>query len=520
MAKKIENKERIPRKQIQLTANAGKTAVLNAVVENVMNAVTSRSALVREMLDPRRDLSTDCGYIDNPTPSDFNDMYEREGIAKRCVHFIPEECWKVTPLVYETEESDETEFEKTWDELQKKFKLFSVLARADALSGIGEFGVILFGMNDGKDLSEELPPSENNELIFLRVFDQSVVTIDETENDTKNERFDKPIKYSIDFQKTKDGTTSSASQKVHWTRVLHIADNCRMDETRGVSRLKPVFNRLQDLRKLLGGSAEMFWQGAFPGLSFEVDPRLIEAGAAELDTGALKEELQDYINGLQRWISTVGVHVNKLSSDVADPKSHIAEQLRAIAISLNIPYRVFMGTEEGKLAADQDAKAWAERISYRQNNYLTPNIVLPFVTRLQELNVLPETAEEIEIDWPDMLSPSDQEKADTAKTMVEAMKAYVQGGVEEIMLPFHFLTRILGLEADEAQTILDEVEEELAKEDKEREELEVTLEQERLEQGIDEDVPQPQFDKDGNPIEVTPMPPVGKPVPVAIGAKK
>ena len=45
---------------------------------------------------------------------------------------------------------------------------------------------------------------------------------------------------------------------------------------------------------------------------------------------------------------------------MASPKEHVETHMRNIAISLGIPYRIFLGTEEAKLASSQDVKTWNE----------------------------------------------------------------------------------------------------------------------------------------------------------------
>ena len=70
----------------------------------------------------------------------------------------------------------------------------SILARADVLSGIGRFGIILIGVDDGLDLSEPVEGmdmkgnkrlgNENEKirnLLFLRPFQESVVSIESVE---------------------------------------------------------------------------------------------------------------------------------------------------------------------------------------------------------------------------------------------------------------------------------------------------------------------------------------------------
>jgi len=440
--------------------SGGDVASLFAGVRHaVSNALTSRSALLTKMLDPRRDLNTECGYITDPQASDFNDMYKQEGVARRVVHVLPEESWQVQPTVYETEDPEETEFERAWRDLAEAHDLFTVLARADIISGIGRFGVIVLGIDDGRRLAEEAVfGASGRQLLYARPFDESVVKIQAMEKNTASPRYGHPIRYAIQFETSVGGTTSSVTEEVHWTRVIHLADNRRMSDVLGVPRLRPVFNRLQDLRKLLGGSAEMFWQGAFPGFSVEVDPKLLEAGmSVNINVDDVKEQILNYVNGLQRWLQFIGLTVKTLAPQVSDPAAHIEAQLKAIAISLGIPYRVFIGTEEGRLAGGQDARAWAQRVRHRQINYLTPFVVRPLIRRLIDLGVLPEP-QSLTIEWPEMLSPSEQERAEIAKVRTEAIKTFVQGDGEQVVPLAFWLTEILGLETEQADAIIHELE--------------------------------------------------------------
>lgn len=132
------------------------------------NATTlSRADLRNRGIDQRRDIDADCGYPSSISPSDYQRMYERDAIASRVVEVMPKESWAVQPTVYETEDpNDVTEFEEAWDALGKGLgstrsfyqdesgsAVWSYLLRADVLAGIGQYGVILLGLDDGLDLS-------------------------------------------------------------------------------------------------------------------------------------------------------------------------------------------------------------------------------------------------------------------------------------------------------------------------------------------------------------------------------
>ena len=422
----------------------------------VANAHLLRSELLTKLLNPGKDINFECGYPDSIVVTDYKRLYARNGVAKRVVRILPEETWALPPNVYETEEANKTEFEKVWDILQEEKRLFHYLQRIDVLSGIGEFGVLLLGVDDGKELSgaveginevtgEKIGKSEHK-LIYLKPFDQTSVKVKTKESNTSSPRYGFPTTYSVDFEGTETANTR-LSKIVHWTRILHVADNRETSEIYGIPRMEAVYNRLLDIRKILGGSGEMFWKGGFPGLSFETQPDV-----EDLDTDSIKDQMELYMAGMQRYLAMEGITVKSLSPQVSSPKDHVEINMRNIAISLGIPYRIFLGTEEAKLASAQDVTTWNKRLSQRQENYVSPCVIRPFVDRLIGFGVLPEV-KEYTVDWPDLNAPTDEDKANVAKTLTEAMSKYVSTGVDTLIPPMEYLTKVLGFAQDEAEMI-------------------------------------------------------------------
>ena len=134
----------------------------------INNAVMTRRQLVGELQDRRRSLESECGYPEvEPDAAQYQELYEYHPIAARVVEAMPRECWQVHPVIYEKEEGDEsTEFEAAFDELPKMLRgeqswyraqetnpLQDIFLRADVRSGIGQYGVVLIGIDDGLDLS-------------------------------------------------------------------------------------------------------------------------------------------------------------------------------------------------------------------------------------------------------------------------------------------------------------------------------------------------------------------------------
>ncbi|MBU0846501.1 DUF1073 domain-containing protein, partial [Patescibacteria group bacterium] len=388
-----------------------------------------------------------------------------------------QETWKKFPRIYEDPDAEqETDFERSLDAMERRLHLLHYMQRADELSGVGHYGVVLWGLDDGKNLSEPVDGWESWEettgkpyegkpperrVMYIRVLDESLVAIASYETDLSNPRYGLPQTYNVslaDPRRFESGAAVSppniSQARVHWTRITHIADNRKTSEVLGTPRMEPVWNRLYDLRKVLGGSGEMYWRGGFPGVSLETQPGLENA---ELDEDATRTMMFNYMNGLQRYISLVGMSAKSLAPQIADPTSSFEVQVKAICVVLGVPFRVFMGIEEGVVSGDQATKAWEGRLQNRQKRYVTPMIIDPILQRLVNYGTLAPTAEPQgwTVDWPDLTSPNEQDKADVAAKKTEAFAKYVAGGVDTLIPPMEFLTLICGLDKDTAETIIE-----------------------------------------------------------------
>lgn len=425
----------------------------------LMNAITtSRSGQFSRFLNRGIDINYECRYPDDISKGEYAEMYSREGLAKRVVNIFPEESWLLFPVVKEDEKStDKTEFDEAWESLVKEKHVYHYLLSGDNLSGVGRYGILLLGIDDGETLDKpvvgvdektgEVKEGLKYELLYLRVFQENTIEIDQTETDPTNARFGQPILYSINFEDSTGNET--VNTKIHWTRVIHLADNRESSEIFGEPRMKPVYNRLLDVRKVLSGSGEMFWKGGFPGLGFQTTK---ENSDATIDGVALKTQVEKYQSGLQRYLALQGLEVKTLEPNIADPHSHLEVQVDYISISIGVPKRIFMGSERGELASNQDTNAWVGRIMKRREDYNEPMILRPFIDRLIDYGILPEVEEYVVI-WPDLHNLSEKERAGIAEKRTNALAKYVSGDVEAIMGPKEFLMHVLGFTKDEVEAI-------------------------------------------------------------------
>lgn len=443
--------------------------VLNTEYLQLRNQMTLlRLDYMKSQLDGTRDLNKECNYPTQISSAQYRELYNREGIPARVVSIYPDECFAVEPEVYESERTVDSPLETSWKVLvsDPDRNPLHYLHRLDVESGIGHFGIMLIGVRNSGPLYTPLAgvteqggrprgrPSnpDLDKLNFFRVFDESQVRIKRYDTRIGSPRYGKPESYFVKL--ITDGSLSNVDTEVHWTRVIHAAENA---EVFAPPRMENVYNRLLDTRKILGGSAEMFWKGGFPGYSFEMDPAVAASGAT-FDKDSLERQFWAYSEGLQRFLAVKGVVTRSLAPQVADPTSSLMAQLQAIALAKGIPLRIFMGSEQAQLASGQDVRTWNRRLLRRQNNYLTPKMFRPLIDRLILIGILPAPLSSgYKIFWPDINIPSEDEKSGRADRLSSGMMKYMTGAVWQIMGPKRYMITVLGLTQDEATEAVDEL---------------------------------------------------------------
>ena len=494
-----------------LTANEAQWRRYESLITNL---TTMRRDWLQNLLDPRRDVNKECGYPTGQVSAQvYQDLFDREPISNRVVTILPRETWQVQPLLYEDESPDVvTPFEKAWDDLARQLRggsmyqdeagnpVWEYLLRADVLSGIGQFAVILLGIDDGLRLDqpaegvtdgrdepkakdkkpdrssnqgltlakpetssspfgvspygsfqdtlysqtslapprsknttdgpdldfsegagepsettepirsdatrekndpsvEPLPPeggedesASKRRLLFIRVFAENLVQISRWNADPASPRFGFPDMYRITLADPTKSSTGigqpSMTVDVHWTRVIHVADNLASSEVLGVPRMQPVLNRLLDVQKISGAAGEGYWKQAFSTLVLESNPQL--GGDVDIDRSALRDDLENLDGGLQKSLVLMGMQAKTLPPGITDPTPFLNAMIEQICVQIGVPVRVFKGSERGELASSQDDAAWNDRLRARQTYYVTPRIVIPFVDRLIAMGVLPK----------------------------------------------------------------------------------------------------------------------------------
>jgi phage-related protein (TIGR01555 family) len=411
-----------------------------------------------------RDIYEALGYAKSLSIHNFMARYQRQDIAKAVIEIPVRACWRDAPEIEESEE-DETEFEAQWKELEQRHALFKYLSRADKLGSLGQYAVVLLGFDDTPSLEAMATEVRSaTDLRYIQVYSESNADIKTFDLDPKSARFGLPEIYNL--RRVDEGQMTTPSMVVHWSRVLHVTEDNLESDVYGTPRLQAIYNRLQDLELVSGGSAEMFWRQAFPGLAFLLSD---DAQVQDQTLDDMTDEVEEYMHDLKRYLRLIGMDVKQLMPQVADPRSHVDVQLDLISAASRIPRRMLLGSERGELASTQDERNWAQRVEERRTDHCEPNLLRPLIDRLIEVGVLPEPTDGYTVKWPDLLSPSLQEKVDVGATMAKALKDYLDAGGDQV-LPLDFFLAKLGFETEEIEKINEVLEAIEAERDREREE--------------------------------------------------
>ena len=417
--------------------------------------------------DGKRDIYTALGYKKDLVFDDYWNRYRRGDIASRLIDAPVQATWRGIPKVL----VDGEEWEE-WEELAENLQIWTYFTRVDTLASVGQFAVLFLGYKDeistnitqGEatvgsnagvvDLSS--PVTNAQEIAFVRPYSQSNATIVKFNNDVTSENFGMPQTYNIGTQELENSDTEDASSvtqlslKVDESRILHVAHGLLESETYGTPTLQAVFNRLEDLDKVMGGSSEMYWRGAFPGMSFESEG---DAEIDETEIDRMNDEIENYVHSMSRYIRLSNTKANVLSPNISSPKDNVQALLTIISATQAIPQRILTGSERGELASTQDESNWFATINERRADYAEPEIIRPFIDAMIDEDILEAPKDGYMVVWPDLAKLSEESAVKINERKVKMIGEYLFKGGEQILPVKTFLIDMLGYSEDEADAI-------------------------------------------------------------------
>jgi hypothetical protein len=338
--------------------------------------------------------------------------------------------------------------------LKSKFK------RLDKLSAIGEYGVLLLGLSDVASPSDFAQPVQGQglKLNYVKPYSQQNASIQTYQTDPKDPRYGLPLLYEINMARS--NARGNEPTLVHHTRVIHVTGELLESETHGKPELEAGWNRLKDLEKVMGSSAEAFWLNVRGLMHFNVQEG---KKLAQGDWDNLKEQLDEVEHGFRRALRTKGVDLNQIKLQITDPSKHVDVLIQALSAVYEIPKRILTGSERGELSSAQDRTEWMEKIQTRREERVEEQIVRPFVDVCIRYGVLPEAgAEGYDVVWSDLFTPSEKDKAEVAQIRSKALESYAKIPGMQDLFPFDlFVQYVLNMPDevnDKIQAALEEME--------------------------------------------------------------
>jgi uncharacterized protein len=437
------------------TSDNGKVSQIQRlhVLSELVGRMTFASRLGTQQYGGDRDIYQALGYKETIQFDDYYGRYTRQDIAKAVIDRPAKITWKGNIEVLDTNDDIITPLEGEWKKLERRLKLKNKFVRVDRLSGIGRYGVLLLGLNDARNsMGFQLPvrPFKGLDLLYVKPLSEKSAIIDIYEKDPKNPRYGLPLFYKIPIRNSDSGMEEEV--RVHYSRIIHVVDDLLESEVIGSSRLEPVFNRLMDLEKIVGGDAEMFWRGARPGYHGKVSD---DYQITDNTLNDLQDQIDEFEHNLRRILINEGLDLKALEQQIADPIPHVDIQMQMISSVTGIPKRVLVGSERGELASSQDKAEWLEFVQSRREEFAEPHVIRPFIDHCIEIGVLPRpVSEDYNITWSDLFSVSEKDKAEIGRIRSTALREYTsQPTAEMILPPDAFMEYFLGLSSAQIELV-------------------------------------------------------------------
>jgi hypothetical protein len=457
--------------------NQLRNMMVSSVMDQLSSTSSGRSALARRLgyeYQGDRDVYTALGYTKDLKFEDYQGKFDRGDMARRIVKEPVQSTWRSVPEVNETlpeekrVEGERTLFEEAWDELSsdKNLKVWHNIRKVDLVSGIGRWGVMFLGFSDAQsreDFAEEV--TKGSKLLYITPLNEAQAQVSTFVKDPTDPRFGEPEFYELQFQSlTTSATTrtatptgesgSTASVRVHWSRIVHVAEEADENGVVGTPRLQPVYNRLTDLDRVVGSSGEAFWRNAFPMMQFKLDSDYQFSDEQDLDD--LKSQIEKMVHRWERYIRTKGVTVEQMETDIAKPKESFEVIVSTISSATSIPQRILLGSERGELASSQDQTQYGILIEERRKQYVEPVIMDEFIGRLVMVGTLPMPPQGWAYVWPDVFTPSEKDRAEVAKNRTEMLVKYADSFNAGGVVPLNMFLRsekFMGFSEEEAKKI-------------------------------------------------------------------
>ena len=145
---------------------------LQAKLQNLSTLVSRANfaSALGQQYSGERDIYQALGYPLNITYNDYNARYQRQDMAKAIIDRPVKVTWEGELSLMEAGDDKDTQLEKAWTVLNDELKLKSIFTRVDKLAGIGEYAVLVLGLDDvsnAEDFAKEVTFGPKRKLKYV-----------------------------------------------------------------------------------------------------------------------------------------------------------------------------------------------------------------------------------------------------------------------------------------------------------------------------------------------------------------
>ena len=319
-------------------------------------------------------------------PEHYEHRYKRNGIARAIVEKLVKSALRRGADIIEDDgnedRSDRTSWELEVDNLLTRLHAWEALKEAFIQSRKGTYSIIVIGTVDGDGMDRELVsiPGGIDGVTKLWPYPDSSINRHSKIDliaDESSPLYGYPRLYKI-----KLGT--GLTRTVHHSRVIHIADSLLPWADPFLER---VWDDLDDFDKIKGGGAEGTFQNVNGKGIWSIDDDVPfesdEVGSSASGDGDIDYDASPatYEDGMAAWrhdaINDLFLQgIKRLDNQIAIPDyaNNARVAMRCIAAGAGYAERVLFGTEEGKLAGEQDSAAYADDVKGYREGFCTRHV--------------------------------------------------------------------------------------------------------------------------------------------------
>jgi len=439
----MNNRAQLVAEMMQLVENGADSGTLANIADAVamlrVNASFEEAQATRSRLaaaisggydfaDTLHNVYLDYGYPQTLTFSHFWNMYRRFGIAQNVVELPVDTGWMDVPEV-----KAGAAFLREFEDITKRLFLWNRLKGLDTRQRVGRYAGMFMRVRDSRPPNQPIAGKLGGPAALVQMvpLHEGQLEVVEVEQDATKDNFGLPKMYRYNSSGVGGRNEKSAAAfDIHPDRIIIAAEGADTGDIYGIPALEAPYNSLMDLRKIIGAGGEGFYKNAAQSVVFKLtDPAAAKANETRL--AKFNESFDDFAhNRMRRAMWTPGLDPKVLESSLANPKEFFDNALNDVAAACKIPATILIGQQTGRLASGEDSRHFLSMANSRRANFQS-ELVRDVFDWMIKWGVL--RSDNYEIEWPDLLARSDEEKLGNAETMAKINQVMFQAGES---LPF------------------------------------------------------------------------------------